>query len=354
MTVFENALAVALGKETGRIPVVLQVYSLVLKRFARVKEYDYYQDIKLQLEAKVAFQRRFPSVLNIGLGAVPEYAEFVGPIPTAFGGKVRWMEDSPPYVGEYPIKEPGDVDKLAEAGLPEANAGIASQVLERLEYFYDWFPKDLRDEYGMVDGVIVPGGCVESAALSMGYDKFFLWMRRYPDVIHKWLKLSTDWLIKYCEAIEAVVGPCKVLWIADHIPSMVGRQQFKEFILPYFNKIFGKYKGALRIWHNEGYVGYMLEEVDKIDSEVWHFGPKEDLVECRSKTHFCLQGNIHPPDFAKMTPKEVESRCEEIIFKSGRNKLWLSTGGGVSPGTPLRNIDSMVKVAERLSRITVR
>jgi len=348
MNTWEKALAVALGKKVDEIPVVLQAYALVLKRFAGVKEYEYYHNIKLQLEAKVAFQRRFPEVINIGTYA--EYGE-LGLIPTAFGGKLGWMEDSPPYVAEYPIKNPEDVDKIAEAGSPDARAGVASEMLRRLEYFYEWFPRDLRDEYGYVDGVLCPGICVEGAALAMGYDNFLIWMRLHPDVLHKWLRLATDWYLKYCEAAEEVVGPCKILWVADHSPHMVGKRQFQEFILPYLNKVFSRYKGAFRIWHNEGSVGHMLDEIDKIDAEVWHFGPFDDEIQCRAKTHFCLQGNIHPPYFSKYMPKEVEEKCEELISKVGLGKFWLSTGGGMAPGTPFKNIDAMIKTAKKCADV---
>jgi len=347
MSIWDRAVSIALGKKADEIPVVLQVYALVLKRFSGVKEYEYYHNVKLQLEAKLAFQRRSPEVINIGMGTYPEHGEFVGPIPTAFGGKLGWMEDSPPYIAEYPIKEPEDVDRVAEAGLPDPRAGVASDVLNMLEYFFKCFPRDLRNEYGYVDGVICPGACVEGAALAMGYDKFLIWMRLYPDVLHKWLRIATDWYLKYCEETEEIVGPCKVLWIGDHSAHMVGKKQFREFILPYLNKVFGKYKGALRVWHNEGSVSPILEEVDKIDAEVWHFGAFDDVIQCRSKTHFCLQGNLHPPYFSKYTPREVEEKCRELIMKVGLGKFWLSTGGGMAPGTPFKNIDAMVNIAKK-------
>ena len=92
----------------------------------------------------------------------------------------------------------------------------------------------------------------------------------------------------------------------------------------------------------------MLSEVDKIEAEVWQFGPEDEPAICKARTHFCLMGNIHPPWFAEHSPDQVEKKCREIILKAGEGGgLWLSTGGGLAPGTPLRNIEAMVKAAEK-------
>lgn len=345
-TVWDNALAAARHQEPDTVPVVLQIYSLNLKRYGLVKEYDYYHDLKLQLEAKVAFQRRFPEVLMTN--ALPEYGHELSLTATGFGGKVRWMDDAPPWVGEYPIQSVEDVDRLIEAGVPDPRVdGTASEYLKQLEYFCDWFPRDLREEYGYVDGNVYPGTCVEGAALAMGYDRFMVWMRRHPNTLHRWLSLATDFQLKVCEAIEEVVGPCRILGIGDHIASMMGREQFREFVLPYLNKTFERYPRALRWWHNEGSVSHMLDEVDKINADVWHFGYKDDPALCKQKTHFCLQGNIHPPLFREYTPQQVREECWKIMAKASHGGgLWLSTGGGLAPETPFRNIEAMIEATK--------
>jgi len=353
MHVWEDVLAASKHMEPRKVPVVLWIYGLVLKRYCGVSEYEYYQNVKLQLEAKVTFQKRFPEVIN--LYSFPEYSG-VGAIPTAFGAQLEWKKDSPPWVKKYPISLPEDVDRLVESGVPDPyEVGATRVILKRYEYFYEWYPKDLREEYGYVDGWIYPGLCVEGAALTMGYDKFLIWLRRHPDTLHKWLRLATDFYLKYCKAIEDIVGKCRVLVVADHTASMMGKKLFKEFVLPYLNKVFKRYTGALRVWHNEGSVRHMLDEVDKIDAEVWQFGPSDDPAMCKVKTHFCLMGNIHPPLFAKYSPSQVEKECREIILKAGEEGgLWLSTGGGLSPETPLRNIEAMVKSAEKYGSYPLR
>ena len=350
MKPFERILVSSRHEEPDTVPVALDASGLILKRFGRVSECEYYHDMKLQFETFIALQHRFPYIV-FTFSKPPEYCD-IGWLPSAFGAKIKWMDDAPPFVVEYPIKVPEDVDRLVEGGVPNPREdGVTAEIFRRLEFFYDWFPKDLRDEYGYVDGAIHLPGVVEAAAMTMGYDKLLVWMRLHPDALHKWLRLATDWCLKLCEAMEEVVGSCKILWVGDHSASMVGKELFHEFILPYYNKIFVRYNRALRIWHNEGSVSHMLDEVDKIDAEVWQFGASDDPALCKAKTHFCLMGNIHPPWFAKYTPTQVEEKCKEIIVKAGSGGgLWLSTGGGIAPGTPFRNIDAMVRAAEEYGK----
>ena len=349
MSVWENALTALRHEEPRTVPVVLWVYGPVLKRCLGVSEYEYYQNVRLQLEAKAAFQRRFPETLN--LYTVPEYAG-MGIIPTAFGAEVRWMSDSPPWITSLPIREPEDVDRLVESGVPDPEEdGVAPENLRRYEYFYDWFPRDLREDYGYVDGWVYTSLCVEGAALAMGYDRFLVWMRLHPEVLHRWLRLATDFLLRYCSAVEDRVGKCRVLVVADHTASMMGRRHFEEFVLPYLNRVFKRYPKAVRVWHNEGSVKHMLGSVDKVEADVWHFGASDPPARCKTETHFCLMGNLHPPSFTRKTPRQVEEDCRRLIFEAAYGGgFWLSTGGGMASGTPLKNVEAMIKVAEDYGR----
>ena len=356
LNALERALKAVNGEEPDKVPIVLQVYALVLKSIHGVSEYEYYHNVDLQLEAKIEFIRTFPEVYNLPMGVLPEYGEFIGPIPTAFGAKIGWHEDAPPYVAEYPIKSLEDVDRLVQAGVPDPHEnGITSEILHRTEYFVEKFPRDLREKYGYLDGTLHPGALIEGAALTMGYDKFLIWMRRYPDVVHKWLKHVTDFYLKYCEAIEEIVGKCRILFLPDHMASMVGREYFNEFILPYLNRVFNKYHKALRIWHNEGRCGHMLDAVDKLNAEVWQCGPKDDVLEIKENTHFTVCGNIHPPSILKMTPKELEDECRKLILKAATGgRFWLGTGGGMAPGTSPWHIRAFIRAVEKYGVYPIR
>jgi len=352
LDVLERYKTAASHKEPDKVPVVFLAYSLVLKDLLGIPERDYYQSARLQLEAKVAFQRRFPEAYNHHMGTFPETGEFTGLTAAAFGGKIGFMPDSAPHVDEYPIKTIEDIDRLVEAGTPDPRrAGICPTVLNRVRYFRDWFPKDLKEKYEYIDHNIYASLLVEGFVLAMGYDKFFVWVHKYPAEIHKWLKLATKFYSDFCDEIEKIVGgPIKQFWAPDHLPSMMGKKQFLEFHLPYFNAIFGRYKkDCLRIWHNEGKVSHMLDEIDKLDADVWQFGAFDDPAECKKRTHFCLQGNLHPPGIMRrLGPKEVEEESMRVIYEAAEGGgLFLSTGGGTAPGTPFENLDAMVDAATK-------
>lgn len=354
MNVYERALISIKHKEPDKVPIVLLVYGLVLKRYPRTSEKEYYHNPKLQIEAKVAFQKRFPEIWNLYNGA-PEHGELVI-LPIIFGGELSWPQDDPPWVTQYPIQEEEDVDRLIERGIPDPRESpVVQRYLEYVQYYYEWFPRDLREEYGYVDHQVTgPFGPVEGAALCVGYDKFLVWMKRKPGIVKKLLNIATETYIRYIEAVEEIVGDCRLLLVPDHMAAQVRGEEMEEFIIPYLNKVFRRYNRALRIWHNEGSITRngrspeRLEIVDKIEADVWHFGWFDDPALCKERTHFCLMGNLHPPGIMlKGTPEEIIEASRGIISKVAKGGgLWLSTGGGMAPGTPLRNIDAMIRVAE--------
>lgn len=352
MDILERVYKAARHEEPDKVPVVLLAYSLILKRFRMIKEYDYYQDVKVQLDAKVTLQKRFPEVWFVGTSMYPEYGNDQCIIPTAFNAELKWMKDAPPWV-EPKLKTLEDVEKLISKGIPEPKrARIGSVIFQRLQYFYDWFPRELRENYGYIEGQVACPYFVEGAALSLGYDKFIVWMYTEKNLIHKLLKFTTKFMEAYCEEVENILGNCKVLWMPDHMASMVGKEQFNEFVLPYYNKIFSKYNKALRIWHNEGKQGHMLDEINKIEADVWQFGAKDNPKECKEKTHFCLMGNLDPPTIMlKGRPDDVKEEARKVIlacYKQGG--LWLSAGGGLAPETPFKNIDALLKAAEKYGK----
>jgi len=358
MRVIERLTRQCYGEPVDYVPVSQLCYALILKSFAQCSELEFYLNPRLQIDAKVAFQKRFPEIYNEQMGIFPEIGEFAGLIATAFGGDMAWMPDAPPWVRVYPIKTVEDIDRLLANDVPDVKkAGLGADYLKLIKYFWDWFPKDIREEYEYLDRNIYCGLLVEGAMLSMGYDKFFVWMYSYPKELHKWLDLATRYFLEYCEAIEEILGDAKYIFIPDHSPAFVNEAQFEEFILPYLNRVFDKYQkcvkaGGWRFWHNEGSVKHIYKAVDKIHAEVWQVGAFDDMGDVKKYTHFCARGNLHPPGILQRgKPEEVVEATRQIIYKAGEGgKLWLGGGGGIAPGTPLENLEAMLIAAKKYGK----
>ncbi|MEM4312064.1 MAG: uroporphyrinogen decarboxylase family protein [Nitrososphaerales archaeon] len=352
----ERALIAAKHEEPDKVPFVPAPYSLLFKDFIGVKEVDYYSSWKYQIEGKVAFLKRFPEALLPWsyISVMPEGGE-MGVIATAFGGRITWMADAPAWVSYTPVNSPEDVDRLLENGIPDPRkVGESAHLLKGMKYFKDWFPLDVRRKYQYVEGNVGLGNpLAEGAALAMGYDKYLIWVFQSPKELHKFMDLCTEFYIEYVETHAEIVGEPKFYLLMDHMPSFVNAKQFEEFILPYFNRVLDKYssvlkEGGLRIWHNEGRVSHMYEAIDKIHAEVWHFGGFEDISLAKKKTHFCLMGNLHPPGvLLKGSSKDVYDETVKIIKLAGeRGGLWISSGGGVAPQTPLENFEAIIKAID--------
>ncbi|MEM4311823.1 MAG: uroporphyrinogen decarboxylase family protein [Nitrososphaerales archaeon] len=359
MNLVERLLISSKHEEPDKVPFVPLAYSLLLKSYACVREASYYEDLSLQLKCKLAFIDRFPEIIcPWGSDFVFPEVGGVGLIPTAFGGRITWIADAPPWVSEYPIKNVEDIERIISLGIPDPKKiGISAHFLEALRYFYDWFPKDVRKRYEYIDGNVGESLLIEGAMLSMGYDKFFVFMFQYPKELHRFLDLVTKWFLEFYRNVEEITGEPKYVYMPDHSPSFVSKDQFLEFILPYMNRVWDHYqgvlkRGGLRIWHNEGKVSHMLDAIDKINAEVWQFGAFEDPVACKKNTHFCLMGNLHPPGILlKGTPKEVFEYTKELIFKvGGGGGLWVSSGGGIAPDTPFENLEAVLKAIEEFGR----
>ncbi len=353
----ERALIASRHEEPDKVPLVLYGYALVQKDFIGVREFDFYQNLRYQVEAKAAFVRRFKDAQCCWSSAcvMPEGGFETGTVATAFGGRITWMADAPPWVSLTPINDPEDADKIYSKPLPDPRkSGESMWFLKGIKYFKDWFPLELRREYDLIYGNVGPQTLLaEGLALAMGYDKWMTWMFLHPKELKKLMDVVTDYIIEVVNCASEIVGEAKYIFLPDHGPSFVNEYQFREFLLPYLNRFFKKFdyipkEGGVRIWHNEGRVSHMLKAIDEIDAEVWQFGAFDDPELCKKNTHFCLMGNLHPPGILlKGDPKEVYYETINIIKKAGYGGgLWISSGGGMAPNTPFDNLEAIMKAIE--------
>jgi uroporphyrinogen decarboxylase len=307
--------------------------------------YNYYQNIELKLSTQIEFQKRFPdALLYPGL-----WADFGTVVEaSAFGCEVIWPEADAPYVRSI-------IDRLTQVKtlrIPDPyNDGLMPRALREYEYMNSHVDRTYKDYYGYLKGVAYTMGPLETAGLIAGYELLFTGMLDQPAAIHDLVDKVTGGILRWIHAQERYNGPIERLFVADHVPSQISRDLFREFGLPALQKVFGEFQQTkTRLWHNEGRVDHLRDCLDEIGCNVFHCGDDIHLLMQASKK-ITFMGNIAPLNvLLNGTSKDVRREVCKLWDKvPDRNRLLISTAGGMAPGTPLENVETFINTAIELS-----
>lgn len=331
--------------EPSRIPVAFWgPISPSLMSFMGVGAKSYYLDAEVKLKTQLDFLNMFPEAIGVP-GIWPEFGSVA--LPSAMGCEVIWLDDDAP-VARPMLTDINDVLKLKSPD--PGQAGFLSVELQQWEYFWRHTDKRFIDEYGYLDGAAYTLGPVEAAGLMRGYTDFFVDLYLHPKLIHQLLEINTETIIKYLKATEKINGKIKRLAVADHIPTQISPEHVKEFWLPYLSAIYKEFHYAeIRLWHNEGSCRHILPLLRELGANVWHFGD-DSVAEAKKSVGdcFCLMGNLHPVHILANGDYTTVFNAAVDIIKAGSQGggLWLSSGGGMAPGTPKENIQAIIDASK--------
>lgn len=339
------------GKESDKTPVVVWGTGPPLTRLVGVKEIDYYLKPGVKLKTQLAFQDNFPEIIS----APGIYADFGSAVePSAFGCPVVWFDNQPPYV------KPAinSISEIFNLKIPDPEKdGLMPKALKEYEYMWGHIEKGYVENYGNLDGLGYSLGPVETSALIMGYDKFLIGLYDNPKATHLLLEMATETIIRWLRAQEKINGRLKRLYIPDHMPTQMSKNHFEKFFFPYLKKIYDEFPEALKLYHNEGNVSHVLAEIPAMGADIFHFGitiksnttsPSLNDLEVAKKTignKICLMGNLDAvKELRSLSPDRVLEICKSRL-KVGApgGRYFLSSAGGMAPGTPPENIKAMIK-----------
>jgi len=325
-------------REEQRIPV-LWVVGQNYASFAQVSYESYYKDPELMLSAQIRFFKEFSNIFTLpgiwpDLGLIPEAG--------ALGCKIRFFSYQDPQIWK-PALPLHEVDRLR---VPDpSKAEYTSNVLKYLRYFKNNLPSSIQKKFGFLDGQVFCGGPGEVSALVVGYDQFLIGMYDSPKNIHTLLRKVTSFIKSYIEAQLKIVGPVKRIIIWDHSPGMCSVDLYREFIHPYLKEIFLAYNYAkIRVYHNENNYTHLLPLIRELKANIYHIGPEQNLSESSKILQSCVMGNIHPIKvLLRGNPDYIKKICKEKVANFKGKCLLLSTGGGMAPETPIKNIKALVE-----------
>ena len=187
----------------------------------------------------------------------------------------------------------------------------------------------------------VSRGPLNIATFLMGVSEFMMAIMLEPQLIHKLLEIITEFLVEWhdlqCKTFPTVEG----ILVLDDIVGFIGKEEFKEFGLPYLKQIYYGREG-IRFFHNDAECESSLEYYPEIGINLYNPGIYTTVNKIKDLTgnKMAVMGSIPPMDvLANGDRKSVMQAVErQIEGLATRDRFILSCAGGMPPEVSSENI----------------
>lgn len=339
-----NLISVLKGEIIKPLPVGFIIDSPWLPNWYGVKILDYLTSEQIWFDANLKAVETFPDSIFI-----PGFwAEFgMATEPSAFGCKFGFPDNEFPFVKGI-IKSLDEANSL-ELPNPKTD-GLLPFVVNRLRRFQPYIEKA-----GHQIKFAVSRGPLNIATFLMGTTNFLLAMKINPIQTHKFLSLITDFIGDWLEYQKELFHSIDGVLVLDDIVGFLGEEDFKEFAFPYLKSIYGKINFTVKAFHNDAECKVSAPYLKEIGMNLFNMGIQYNLKDIRKWTQgeLTLMGNIPPRDILAQGSEEDVRNAVEQQFNSleSTKRILFSCGGGMSPGTPTKNIEVFInKVKEASGR----
>ncbi len=257
-------------------------------------------------------------------------AESMG-APVFMGTKVN-----EPRVTEYPIKSVSEWKNLKNIDI---NKGRAKVVIDAIKIL-----KEKNSDVPLVANLTGPVSLASSLMEPMDYYKE---LRKKPKETHEFMEFVTENLIAFGKAqLEAGAD---VLTISD--PSgtgeILGPKMFREFAVPYLNKIINalkNYSETGTIIHICGRLKSIYKELNELKSDAISFDSITSVSQVvENVTNKAIMGNVSTLALENNTAESLK-KISITCLDNGVNIL--SPACGIGPRTSLKNIKSLVEAVK--------
>jgi uroporphyrinogen decarboxylase len=317
--------------------IALIIDSPWLPGYLEVDTLDFFFDPSVWLTAHERATADLPGVVFLP-GSWMEYG--MAAEPSGWGVSIKWSHSSPPSIWPHP----GGVAALAEAGIPDPETdGLMPAILRHYERM-----APLLADRGMSPRMAAARGPMAIASHLTGVTELLMATQLEREaclaLIEKTTELCIGWLKSQLERMD---DPMAVL-VLDDIVGLIGPEDARTFALPYLRQIFSEFPDLIHIYHNDTPNEKMLEGLATIGMDVFNFSHETELELVRRAVgdEIILMGNLPPLELlVRSTREQVQEATANLISGLDRyGPLLVSVGGGVSPGTPIENLQVMIEV----------
>lgn len=324
-------------KATDETMVALIIDSPWLPGYVGVNTLDFYFDQQVWLDTYYKVLEDLP-----GVAFVPGvWAEFgMANEPSGWGAKIQWAADNPPSMWHVE----GGLMTVADRDVPNPETdGFMPAVLRQYERV-----KPILTEKGIAPKMAGARGPLAVASHLVGTTELLMATQLQRDeclaVIEKTTELCIRWLKAQLSRMDEPVG----VLVLDDVVGMLSPADMEVFATPFLKRIFDEFVGMIRTYHNDTPNANMISGLKDIGMDVFNFSHEVSIQKAREDLgpDIVLMGNIPPLEvLVRGTVEQVKNATRELIGEvKDFGPILVSPGGGVSPGTPIKNLQAMLEV----------
>jgi uroporphyrinogen decarboxylase len=163
-------------------------------------------------------------------------------------------------------------------------------------------------------------------------------------LLEKTTELCIRWLQCQLKRMDSPIG----VLVLDDVVGMLSPDDAEKFALPFLRRIFDSFPDLIHVYHNDTPNENIFQGLSIIGTDVFNFSYEVNVERARDLLgpDIVLMGNIPPLDvLVRGSAQQVRGAVQDLLQKvSSFGPLLISAGGGVSPGTPIENLQVMAEV----------
>ncbi len=295
-------------------------------------------DSDLQAKGMKLIADRVPSAASVSMMDLSVEAE-------CFGSEIRFSDDEVPTVIGSIITDEDEADAIA---VPKVGTGRTGKYLDAIAKACK-----LITDRPVFAGVIGP---FSLAGRLMDVSEALANCIAEPDMVHKAMRKTTDFLIDYIKAYQAVGANGVVM--AEPLTGILSPTLAEEFSEPYVREIVQATQSDdfAVIYHNCGNnTILMIDSILRTGANAYHFGNSIDMAEMLKHIpqDVIAMGNVDPArQFRNGTPASIYEETQRIMAACcpGHPNFMISSGCDIPPLSSWENIDSFFKAVDDYNR----
>ncbi|MDZ7722455.1 MAG: uroporphyrinogen decarboxylase family protein [candidate division KSB1 bacterium] len=302
-----------------------------------VNTLDFYFDQTVWLNSYRQVLKDLPGVAFVP-GSWVEYG--MSAEPSGWGVKIEWKPGSPPSLHHFP----GGLAAIIEQDTPDPeHHGMMPVILRQYER-----TREILNQDGIPPKMAAARGPLAVAAHLIGVTELLTATRLDKENCLALFEKTTDLCIKWLKAqLDRMDDPFGIL-VLDDIAGMMRPKMADQLAFPFLKRIFDSFPDMIHLFHNDTPNDKIFPGLAECGIDVFNFSHEISIERARELVgdDMVLFGNLPPVDtLVRATADQVKQATRELLKTAhDHGPIILSAGGGISPDTPIENLQAMADV----------